>query len=83
MPNPVSSRNSPGPNATAVDGETTLMLEHVCAQLPHDYSRRLVRDVANLKIALGFERDVLDYIERRSGEYPAITPPTGAGGKGA
>lgn len=74
MPSSVSSRDRAAPNAR-VDGATVLMLEHVCAQLPHDYSRRLVRDVGKLKLALGFERDVLDYIERRSGEFPAITPP--------
>ena len=79
MPTPVSPRDHAVPNASAT-GATVLLLEQVCAQLPHDYSRRLVRDVARLKLALGFERDVLDYLERRSGEYPAIAPATSKSG---
>ena len=55
-----------------LDGEISLLLEQVCAQLPHDYTRQLLRDVVRLKLELGFERDVRDYLKRRSGEYPAI-----------
>ena len=82
MPTSLSSRDRAVPNVS-VNGATVLMLEHVCAQLPHDYSRHLVRNVARLKLALGFERDVLDYIERRSGEFPAITPATKKNGDSA
>ena len=68
-------RGSTTPNAN-FDGDIALLLERVCAQLPHDYTRQLVRDVVRLKLELGFEGDVRDYLKRRSGEYPAIpTPP--------
>jgi hypothetical protein len=67
-----SARRRPAaPNAN-FDGTIALLLEQVCARLPHDYTRRLVRDVVRMKLELGFEGDVRDYLERRSGEYAAI-----------
>ena len=56
------------------DGDIALLLERVCARLPHDYTRQLVRDVVRMKLELGFEGDVRDYLKRRSGEYPAVIP---------
>lgn len=65
-------RTSSMPNGT-FDGDLALLLERVCAKLPHDYTRQLVRDVVRMKLELGFEGDVRDYLKRRSGEYPAIS----------
>jgi hypothetical protein len=64
-------RGSTTPNEK-VDGDIALLLERVCAKLPHDYTRQLVRDVVRLKLELGFEGDVRDYLKRRSGEFPSI-----------
>jgi hypothetical protein len=64
-------RDSAAPNAP-VEGDIALLLELVCARLPHDYTRQLVRDVVRLKLELGFEGDVRDYLKRRSGDYPAL-----------
>jgi hypothetical protein len=74
---PVAPAAPAPPNATD-PGEIDVLLEHVCARLPHDYSRRLVRDVVRLKLALGYEGAVRDYLTRRSGEYPAVEPTPGA-----
>ena len=71
MDTPVSRSQPATPNAGA-DGEIAVLLDRVCAQLPHDFTRRLVRDVVRLKLELGLENDVRDYLKRRSGEYPAI-----------
>ena len=71
MATTVSRRSDAAPNA-GVEGEIALLLERVCARLQHDYSRQLVRDVVRLKLAMGFEGDVRDYLQRRSGEYPAV-----------
>ena len=67
----VPLRGDSVPNA---DAELTKMLDQVCAQLPHDYTRQLVRGVVRLKIEMGFVADVREYLQRRSGEYPAISP---------
>jgi hypothetical protein len=64
-------RSSTTPNGSA-DGDIALLLERVCAKLPHDYTRQLVRDVVRLKLELGLDRDVRDYLKRRSGDFPAI-----------
>jgi hypothetical protein len=56
-----------------VDADLAVLLDQVCAKLPHDYTRRLVRDVVRLKLEMGFVVEVRDYLERRSGEYPAIS----------
>ena len=72
MANPVSRRGNAAPNGR-YDGDLALLLERVCAKLPNDYSRQLVRDVVRLKLEMGFDSDVRNYLKRRSGEYPAIT----------
>jgi hypothetical protein len=74
MSKPISRRDCPPPNAR-LNGEIAVLLDRVCARLPHDYTRQLVRDVVRLKIEMGFEGDVRDYLERRSGEYPAVPTP--------
>jgi hypothetical protein len=71
MANPVARRRYVAPNV-GVDGDIALLLERVCSKLQHDYTRQLVRDVVRLKIEMGFEGDVRDYLKRRSGEYPAV-----------
>ena len=71
MANPVSRRANAAPNA-GFDGDLALLLERVCAKLPNDYGRQLVRDVVRLKLEMGFEGDVRNYLKRRSGEYPAV-----------
>jgi hypothetical protein len=65
-------RSSTTPNGS-VDGDIALLLERVCAGLPHDYTRQLVRDVVRMKLELGLDRDVRDYLKRRSGDFPAIS----------
>lgn len=70
---PASRRTMAAPNG-GVDGEIAMLLERVCARLPHDYTRQLVRDVVRLKLEMGFEGDVRDYLKRRSGEHPVIRP---------
>jgi len=71
MANSVSRRADAAPNA-GLNGDLALLLERVCARLPNDYSRQLVRDVVRLKLSMGFDTDVQDYLKRRSGEYPAV-----------
>ena len=73
MPTPVPRRSRPAPNDASAS-DIALLLERVCAQLPHAYTRRLVRDVVRLKLELGFEGDVREYLQRRSGEFPAVDP---------
>lgn len=71
MATPVSRRSTATPNG-GLNGDIALQLERVCERLPHDYTRRLVRDVVRLKLEMGFEGDVREYLKRRSGEFPAI-----------
>ena len=71
MADPMSRRTRGVPNA-AVDSDTAMLLERVCAQLTNDYARQLVRDVVHLKLELGFDVEVRDYLRRKSGEYPAV-----------
>ena len=71
MADPVSRRGHLVPNAD-VDGDIAPLLERVCARLPHDFTRQLVRDVVRLKLELGYEGEVRDYLKRRSGEFPAV-----------
>jgi hypothetical protein len=60
------------PNASP-NGDIAMLLDRVCSTLSHDYTRQLVRDVVRLKLEMGFEGDVREYLKRRSGEYPAIS----------
>ena len=76
MANPFFRRATAAPNA-GLDGDSALLLERVCSRLPNDYARQLVRDVVRLKLEMGFDGDVVDYLKRRSGEHPAV----GAAGK--
>jgi hypothetical protein len=69
-------RETATPNGSC-DGDIALLLERVCAKLPHDYTRQLVRDVVRMKLELGFEGDVRSYLKRRSGEHPAVPDPSG------
>lgn len=64
-------RLGPTPNA-GLDGHIALLLERVCARLPNDYARHVVRGVVRLKLEMGFEGEVREYLERRSGEHAAI-----------
>ena len=73
MTTSVTRRSGITPNG-GVDADLATLLEQVCARLPHDYTRRLVRDVVRLKLEMGFVGDVRDYLERRSGDYPAVSP---------
>jgi len=59
------------PNASP-NGDIAMLLDRVCSTLTHDYTRQLVRDVVRLKLEMGLEGDVRDYLKRRSGEYPAF-----------
>ena len=65
------SRRRVVPNAGS-GGEIDLLLDHVCSRLRNDYTRQLVRDVVRLKLEMGFESDVRDYLKKRSGEQPVI-----------
>jgi len=71
MGTPAIRHETSAPNAT-IDGDIELLLDRVCAQLPHDYTKQLVRDVVRLKLSMGFEGSVRDYLKRRSGEFPAV-----------
>jgi len=56
-----------------IDADLAVLLEQVCERLPHDYSKQLVRDVGRLKLWMGYEGSVRDYLKRRSGDYPAVS----------
>ncbi len=56
-----------------IDADLAVLLERVCEQLPHDYAKQLVRDVGRLKLWMGYEGSVRDYLKRRSGDYPAVS----------
>ena len=71
MANPFLRRGNSAPNAR-LNGDIAVLLDRVCAKLPNDYTRQLVRDVVRLKLEMGFEGDVRAYLKRRSGEYPAV-----------
>lgn len=73
MADPLQRSPRGAPNA-AVDSDTAMLLERVCARLTNDYARQLVRDVVRLKLELGFDVEVRDYLIRKSGEYPAVRP---------
>jgi hypothetical protein len=72
MVTPVSRQRNAVPGA-GVDGDIALLLERVCSRLQHDYTRQLVRDVVRLKLEMGFEGEVRDYLKRRSGEYTVVS----------
>jgi len=67
-----SRRGNVAPNAR-VDGDIALLLDRVLPKVRNDFARQLVRDVVRLKLEMGFESDVRDYLKRRSGEYPTIS----------
>lgn len=71
MADSVLRRERVVPNADP-GGDIDLLLDHVCSRLRNDYARQLVRDVARLKLEMGFERDVRDYLKKRSGAYPVV-----------
>lgn len=66
-------RHEPSAPNGGVEADLAVLLDRVCAQLPHDYTKQLVRDVVRLKLSMGFEGSVRDYLKRRSGEFLAIT----------
>ncbi len=70
MADSVSQRGRVVPNGSS--GDIDVLLDQVCSRLRNDYARQLVRDVVRLKLELGFESDVRDYLKKRSREYPAI-----------
>ena len=72
MANPGFRRTTAAPNA-GFDGDIALLLERVCSRLQHDYTKQLVRDVVRLKLEMGFDGDVVDYLKRRSGEHRAVS----------
>jgi hypothetical protein len=65
------SRRRVVPNAGSA-GEIDLLLDHVCSRLRNEYTRQLVRDVVRLKLEMGFETDVRDYLKKRSGDHPVV-----------
>jgi hypothetical protein len=71
MDTPAIRHDTLAPNAS-IDGDIAVLLDRVCAQFPHDYTKQLVRDVVRLKLSMGFEGSVRDYLKRRSGEFPAV-----------
>ena len=71
MSETVTRHDSSAPNGH-IDADLAVLLDRVCEQLPHDYTKQLIRDVARLKLWLGFEGSVRDYVTRRSGEYAAV-----------
>jgi hypothetical protein len=74
MADSVSRRGRVVPNASG--GDIDLLLDRVCSRLRNDYTRQLVRDVVRLKLEMGFESDVRDYLVKRSGEHAAIRLPS-------
>jgi len=72
MSETVTRHDTAAPNGP-IDGDLALLLDRVCEQLPHDYAKQLIRDVGRLKLWLGFEGSVRDYLTRRSGEYAAVS----------
>jgi len=75
MSEAVPRRDPSTPNAHVdgqIDDDLAVLLDRVCEQLPNNYTKQLVRDVARLKLWLGFEGSVRDYLTRRSGEYVAV-----------
>ena len=71
MGTPAIQHEASAPNG-GIETDLAVLLDRVCAQLPHDYTKQLVRDVVRLKLSMGFEGSVRDYLKRRSGEFPAI-----------
>ena len=71
MSETVPRHDASAPNGR-IDDDLAVLVDRVCEQLPNDYTKQLVRDVARLKLWLGFEGSVRDYLTRRTGEYPAV-----------
>jgi hypothetical protein len=67
----VSRQEGSAPNGQ-IDADLAALLDRVCEQLPHDYTKQVVRDFARLKLWMGYEGSVRDYLKRRSGEFPAV-----------
>jgi hypothetical protein len=72
MSTPVSRQESSAPNGR-IDADLAVLLDRVCEQLPHDYTKQVVRDFGRLKLWMGYEGSVRDYLQRRSGEYAAVS----------
>ncbi|HTK54475.1 MAG TPA: hypothetical protein VL308_21430 [Gemmatimonadaceae bacterium] len=86
MSEAVPRRDASAPNAHVdghIDDDLAVLLDRVCEQLPNTYTKQLVRDVARLKLWLGFEGSVRDYLTRRSGEYAAVPVVEAHGRQGA
>jgi hypothetical protein len=58
-------------NATSEALELEKMIERACADLPDDYSRYMVRNVARLKLSIGRVDEVKEYLARRVAEANA------------
>lgn len=71
MSTPVT-RHESAPNGQ-IDSDLAVLLDRVCEQLPNDYTKQLVRDFGRLKLWMGYEGSVRDYLQRRSGEYAAVS----------
>ena len=71
-----SRRGNVAPNAR-VDGDIALLLDRVLPTVRNDFARQLVRDVVRLKLEMGFESDVREYLKRLSGEYPVVSAMSG------
>ncbi len=72
MSETVTRHDTSAPNGH-IDDDLAVLLDRVCEQLPHDYTKQLLRDVVRLKLWLGFEGSVRDYLTRRSGEHAAVS----------
>ena len=66
-----SSEPSPAPDSQGSvrrdvrELDVGALLERVCSRLPSEMSRRLVRDVARMKLQQGLEQEVREYLLRK------------------
>ena len=72
MSESVTRHDTSAPNG-CIDADLAVLLDRVCEQLPNDYTKQLVRDFGRLKLWMGYEGSVRDYLQRRSGEYAAVS----------
>ena len=77
MSTSVSRQDCSAPNVQ-IDADLAVLLDRVCEQLPHDYTKQVVRDFGRLKLWMGYDGSVRDYVKRRSGEYPSVSVEEGA-----